>query len=105
MKKLIFLSACLLALAARPAAAQTPTPDIVVVREYDSGSSVNLTVTRGEGKTEKVEFASGGTDKKLTAAGEGYYKVLAALYREGFVLQSTFSSHTGLTTLVLSKNR
>jgi opacity protein-like surface antigen len=107
MKKLILLSACLLALAARPAAAQAqaPNPDVVVVQLYDSGASVQLVVTRGEGQSEKIEFQSGGTDKRLTAASQGYHKLLSGLYREGYALQSTFTSHGGLTTLVLAKNR
>ncbi|WP_162549932.1 hypothetical protein [Hymenobacter nivis] len=103
MKKLLFLSACLLALATRPAAAQTPSPDLVVVRMLDNGASVQLVVTRGEGKSEKIEFPSGRTNKRLVASGEGYYKVLSALYREGYVLQSTFSTQQGYTTLVLGK--
>ncbi len=103
MKKLFLLSACLLALAARPAAAQTPSPDLVVMRMLDNGASVHLVVTRGEGKSEKIEFPSGRTDKRLVAFSEGYYKVLSALYREGYVLQSTFSTQQGFTTLVLGR--
>ncbi len=103
MKKLLLLSACLLAFATRPAAAQAQAPDIAVVRLYDSGASVQLVVTRGEGKSEKIDFPSGGTDKRLIASGEGYYKVLSALYREGYVLQSTFTTQTGFTTLVLGR--
>ena len=102
MKKLLLLSACLLAFATRPAAAQTLTPDIVVVRIYDSGASVQLVITRGEGKSEKIEFPSGATDKRLVAASEGYYKVLSTLYREGYVLQNTFTIDRGLTTLRLN---
>ncbi|MFD1469622.1 hypothetical protein ACFQ48_15450 [Hymenobacter caeli] len=105
MKKLILLSVCLLALATRPAAAQTTTPDIVVVRIAGDGNSTQLVVTRGEGKSEKIEFPSGRTDKQLMAASEGYYKVLSALYREGYVLKSTFTTGTFYTTLVLDKIR
>ena len=87
------MSACLLALAARPAAAQTQTPDLVLVQMFDVGASVQLMITRGEGKSEKVEFRSGGSDKGLTASGEGYYKVFSKLYQEGYALQSTFTTH------------
>ena len=87
------MSACLLVLAARPAAAQTQTPDLVLVQTFDVGASVQLMIIRGEDKSEKVEFRSGGSDKGLTASGEGYYKVFSKLYQEGYALQSTFTTH------------
>ena len=43
MKKPILLSACLLALVARPAAAQTP--DIIVVRAYETRATVHFVIT------------------------------------------------------------
>ncbi|OGX83492.1 hypothetical protein [Hymenobacter coccineus] len=103
MKKLLLLSACLLALAARPAAAQTPSPEIVVVRIYEFPTKVHLVITRGEGKSEVMEFDSGASDKRLTASGEGYYKFINKLYQEGYALQSTFPGNQGFTTLLLVK--
>ncbi|AMJ66306.1 hypothetical protein [Hymenobacter sp. PAMC 26628] len=77
MKKLILLSACLLALAARPAAAQTQGPDIVVVRVYDGGGSGKFIITRGEGKSEQVEFKGGVSDKNQAASSEAYHKMFS----------------------------
>lgn len=105
MKKLVLLCACLLALAAPLRAAVAP-PEIVVVRIYE-GSHTVIIITRGEGKSEKVEIANGITDKKLIQASEGYYKVLEQLYQEGYAVQSTFSTlydtNRGCTTLLFAK--
>ncbi len=103
MKKLVLLCACLWALAA-PLRALAGPPDIVVVRILDNGVSINAVITRGEGKSEKIAFDSGGNDKRLTEASEGYYKLFNQLYQEGYTLQSTFSDH-GLTTLLFVKNQ
>ncbi|MGI4834838.1 MAG: hypothetical protein ACRYFK_15390 [Janthinobacterium lividum] len=103
MKKLLFLGALLLALACR-AQAQTAPADIVVVRIFDSGASINAIITRGEGKNEKVAFDSGGFDKRLQASSEGYYTLFQKLYQEGYTLQSTFGpGNNGLTTLLFIK--
>jgi len=106
MKKLLLLGACLWALAAAPARAQTEPADIVVVRIFDNGVSVNAIITRGEGKNEKVAFTSGGLDKRLQASGEGYYNLFQKLYQEGYMLQNTFGAgDSGLTTLLFAKNQ
>jgi len=105
MKKLFLLCACLLALAA-PLRAVAAPPDIVVVRIYE-GAHTTIIITRGEGKSEKVEIENGISDKKLIQANEGYYKVLEQLYREGYTVQSTFAtvydSNRGFTTLLFAK--
>lgn len=105
MKKGFFLCACLLALATRPAAAAVP-PEIVVVRIYE-GSHTVIIITRGEGKSEKIELENGTTDKRLTRGSEGYYKVFEQLYQEGYTVQSTFSTlydaNQGFTTLLFVK--
>ncbi|MGI4762700.1 MAG: hypothetical protein ACRYF0_18465 [Janthinobacterium lividum] len=101
MKKLLLLCACLLALASPLRAAAAP-PKIIVVRiiEYSQVSSV--VITRGEGKSEKVEFS-----RKATEVNEGYYKLFAKLYQQGYKLQSTFSAPMGTeggnTTLLFVK--
>jgi len=84
-------------------AAVAPPADIVVVRIFDSGTSVNAVIIRGEGKSEKVVFNSSITDKRLTESSEGYYKLFQRLYQEGYVLQSTFSNDTSLITLLFVK--
>jgi hypothetical protein len=104
MKNILLLCACLLALAAPQRAAGAPPPTIAVVRIYDNGVTINAVITRGEGKSEKVAFQSGGLDRKLVLAGEGYYQLFQRLYQEGYVLQSTFSNgNSELTTLLFVK--
>lgn len=107
MKKLFLLCACVLALLASPAKAAAGDPEMVIVRVYENFSTVSLSVSRGPGKTEYLKFANGGSEKKLVASGESYYKVLLKLYQEGYVLQSTFtaqaSAGSSFTTLVLVK--
>jgi hypothetical protein len=88
MKKLVFLCACLLTLVAPLRAAVVPPVDIVVMRNNE-GAHTTVIITRGEGKSEKVEIENGLSDKKLTQASEGYYKLFARLYEEGYTLQST----------------
>jgi hypothetical protein len=105
MKKLLLLCACLLALATLPSAVAAP-PDIVVVRIYE-GMHTTIIITRGEGKSEKIEVENGITDKKLLQANEGYYKVFERLYQEGYTVQSTFTTvydaNRGFTTLLFAK--
>ncbi len=105
MKKLVLFCACLLALAAPLRAAVAP-PQIAVVRIYE-GSRTTIIITRGEGKSEKVEIDNGVTDKKLTQGSEGYYKLFERLYGEGYTLQNsfitTFSTNISFTTLLFVK--
>ncbi len=105
MKKLLLLGAGLWALATRPSVAATP-PDIVVVRIYE-GTHTTIVITRGEGKSEKIEVDNGITDKRLIQANEGYYKVFERLYQEGFTVQSTFTTvydaNRGFTTILFTK--
>jgi hypothetical protein len=105
MKKLLLRCACLLALAT-PLRALAAPPEIVVVRIYE-GTHTTVIITRGEGKSEKVEIENGLSDKKLTQASEGYYKLFERLYGEGYTLQSTmsttFSATISFTTLLFVK--
>jgi hypothetical protein len=105
MKKRFLLCACLLALAAPLQAAVAP-PDIVVVRIYE-GAHTTIIITRGEGKSEKIEIENGIRDKRLIQANEGYYKLFERLYQEGYTVQSTFTtvydSSSGFTTLLFAK--
>ena len=80
MKNILLLCVCLWALATPLRAAVVgPPADIVVVRIYE-GNSITAFITRGTGKTEKVEFNSGTDDKDMTLASEGYYQLFQRLY-------------------------
>jgi hypothetical protein len=109
MKKIFLLSACLWVLAG-PTRAQAGPPDIVVVRVRDYKTSASIFITRGEGKTEKIEVDVKGSslDKGMTAVSEGYYKVVEKLYQEGYVLQNSTGisdqSGGGVLTYVFVKN-
>lgn len=73
---------------AQPLRAVAGPPDIVVVRIYE-GANVTAIITRGAGKSEKVEFPAGVSAKNLTRTSEGYYQLFEKLYQEGYTLQST----------------
>jgi hypothetical protein len=107
MKKLIFLGACLVALASQPVMAQAGGADVVVVRLKEYDTSVHLAITYGDGKTEFLKFDSGESDKRLMTSAENYHGILLKLYKAGYTLQSTFSatpSASGtFTTLVFVK--
>lgn len=101
MKKLLFLSACLWLLAAPLRALAAAPPDVVVVRIYE-GVNVTVIITRGEGKSEKIEFSSGLSDKNMMRASEGYYKIFEKLYQEGYTLQGTLPTANSPTTSFLT---
>ncbi|MDO7851384.1 hypothetical protein [Hymenobacter convexus] len=104
MKKLFFLGACLVALSGSPVMAQAAEPDIVVVRVYDNGGNVEASISRANGKSEMVKFNGGLSDKGITDSGQGYQKLIARLYQEGYRLRSTFSTgQAAFTTLVFVK--
>jgi hypothetical protein len=108
MKKLFAMSACLLALGLNPVRGYAADPEVVVVRAYEVGGTVQLVITGPNGRSETVEFPGGIGSKKLAAAGQGYHAVVTKLYQEGYGLTSTFSSTTGpgaslITTLIFTK--
>ena len=102
MKKILFLGACLVALASQPVKAQTSKPEIVVVQVYTTGIGVgHVAITRGQDQTEDVEFKV--TSAKQHIAAEAYQRVFAQLAREGYSLKSTFSPGDAPVTLVFEK--
>jgi hypothetical protein len=95
MKKLLFLGACLVALASSPVMAQTGGTDVVVVRITEEAVTVYVSVTQADGRSEQWKFVNGSTGKRLDESGQGYHKLLAGLYQQGYHLQSTFSGNVG----------
>jgi hypothetical protein len=105
MKKLLLLCVCLLAVCSSPMMAQTGEPQVIVVQVYYTGLGVgHLTVTRGEGQTEAIEFKQ--TNPKQTTQAETCQRVFNKLYQEGYSLKSTFSPGAGtISTLIFAKGQ
>jgi hypothetical protein len=102
MKKLLFLGACLVALASQPVMAQTGGPAVVVVQIYQSSPNKGrIVVERGVDKPEIVEFKFSPQDEQAAA----YQHIFAKLAQEGYVLKSTFSIQAGSTTLVFGRSQ
>jgi hypothetical protein len=105
MKKLLFLGACLMALASQPVMAQTGGAQVAVVRLLSSGSHLFVTTTYGVGKTESVD-----TDVPLSIAksqkpiAEAYQQVVMKLTQEGYTLKG-MSAGDGYTTLIFMKGQ
>jgi hypothetical protein len=84
MKKLLFLGACLVALASQPVMAQTSGPDVVIVRVEESYSGkLKLFVERAGQETEAIVFE----ETKKENMGKGYYPFLNKLYQQGYQMQ------------------
>lgn len=104
MKKLILLVACLVALTSQPILAQTGGMDVVVVRVYEYSSRLQITISRGEGKTETIQ-AKGGYQNQA-ASGEVLQKVLTGLYQQGYMLKGSVTTDAGgIGTFVFGKGQ
>ena len=102
MKKLVFLGACLVALASQPVMAQTGGTDVVVVKVYEYASEQRISVTHSDGKTEEVSSRAGRSS--LPEAGAALQKVFAALYQQGYTLKGSTSTYAGsIGTFILAK--
>lgn len=100
MKKLLFLGACLVALASQPVRAQSGAStevDVTVVRVTAGYPRTFVTITRPGGKEERVEFDNYERNEKRPQVGVGFQQLVTDLYRQGYQLQSTFDTTTGTT--------
>jgi hypothetical protein len=105
MKKLLFLGACLVALASQPAAAQTGGADVIVVRVYDNISG-KFVIAHAGGKTEELSFNPSYSSKGLAESGSQLQQAIASLYQQGYTLKSTFSGNSGVVaTLIFVKEK
>lgn len=105
MKRLLFLGACLVALASQPAMAQTVGSDVVVVRVYD-GTGGKIVIARTGGKTEEVPYNANYTSKALAESTSQFQRTIESLYQQGYALKSTFSGGGGsVATLVFVKEK
>jgi hypothetical protein len=117
MKKLLFLGACLVALASQPVMAQTGLPkalasslvaqtggaNVVIVRVYEYGGKCVIATSQGTDKTELTTVdtpINGYKSQKLTA--EAYHQVVAGLIQQGYSLKG-ISGGDIQTTLIFSK--
>ncbi|TVT39600.1 hypothetical protein FNT36_18330 [Hymenobacter setariae] len=101
MKKLLFLGACLVALASQPVMAQTggsTEVDVTVVRVTASYPRTLVTITRPGGKEESLDFDNYGRGEKRPLIGPGLQQVVADLYKQGYQLQSTFDTTLGTSS-------
>jgi hypothetical protein len=90
MKKLLFLGACLVALASQPVLAQASGTEVVIVQINTSSLSGYITITRGLEKAERVDFEW--HSKKYPEETVAYQQVVSKLYQEGYSIKSTFTS-------------
>lgn len=102
MKKLLFLGACLIALAFQTVLAQTGGPDVVVVRfAYEGGTKLHAFISRGAGKTEE-QLAKGNNAQE----NEFCQQIISKLYQEGYTLRSTFSAgNVPANSLLFTKDK
>jgi opacity protein-like surface antigen len=116
MKKLLFLGACLVALASQPVMAQTGAADIVVVKVIESYGRIEFFIARAGSKPEHREFGF----KQLKEKGEDRFfyngsaeytrSLLMELAQQGYNLTTTYTSggvasDPGPTTLVFTKRQ
>lgn len=108
MKKLLFLGACLVALASQSVMAQTGAADIVVVKASEAGGYLQFDIARPGSKPEHREFSL----KQMKEKGDGYHIggqaeytriLLVELAQQGYTLTTTYSSGSVPTTLVFTK--
>jgi opacity protein-like surface antigen len=111
MKKLLFIGACLVALASQPVMAQTGATDIVVVKVTEGYGTLEFYIARIGSKVEHREFSL----KQLKEKGEGSYtsgaaehtlSLLVELAQQGYTLATTYApSGNSPTTLVFTKRQ
>ncbi|MGI4867579.1 MAG: hypothetical protein ACRYFZ_26905 [Janthinobacterium lividum] len=112
MKKLLFLGACLVALASQPVRAQTGGMDVLVVRVEETNAHVSLTVERAGQEPEGIGFDYDRRPGKAGRASKGYLDALSKFYEQGYIVQAvipgvTYTAIGGVTysTLIFTKPR
>jgi hypothetical protein len=100
MKKLLFLGACLVALASQPARAQAGGADVVVVRVQETAG--RFVIARPGGKTEEVSFNWKLTNQGLAESSVQLQQAVTSLYQQGYTFGSGSSS---VSTLIFVKEK
>jgi hypothetical protein len=100
MKKLFLLVGCLLVLGSSPVfAVVAEDPSVVLVRAWETGLKPTITIVRGGSAPEVTKVKNGDF---LVA----YQQVIANLYAQGYVLQSSIGTSDGpigVSTLIFVK--
>jgi hypothetical protein len=105
MKKLLFLGACLVALALQPVTAQTGGTDVVTVQIY-SGTRSRIVIAYPGGKTEDLPFNTNTDSKGLVESTKQVQQIVTSLSQQGYELKSTFGGHAGYgATLIFVKGK
>ena len=114
MKKLVYLGACLVALASLPVKAQSSEVETIVVKVVEYSGLMRFAIARPGSKPEYREFSL----KQLKEKGEGDYlsgqaeytrSLLIELAQQGYTLTTTYTTNggpgSGPTTLVFTKRQ
>jgi hypothetical protein len=93
MKKLLFLGACLVALASQPVLAQTGEAGVVIMRVFEGPNQTRVVLAYEGNKTEVIKFETGFSDAA------NYQQVVSRLQKEGYSLKGlTSASSPGYAT-------
>jgi hypothetical protein len=104
MKKLLFLGACLVALASQPVRAQATEKEVIIVQVITVGRGDGyITITRGSGREENISFKP--YSKNVPQEAVAYQQVITKLYQEVFNLKSTFTTSSSSVTMVFVKGQ
>lgn len=105
MKKLIFLGACLLALASQPVLAQTGGLSVVTVRISQGAGRVYVAISNGTGKAEVSEVETPNyTNKNIGPIADIFQQTVVRLSQQGYTLKG-MSGGDVITTLVFVKDK
>ena len=110
MKKLLFLGACLVALASQPVMAQVGKQDVVMVRVREQLGETHLIIERMGQGPEEINIEWNDKAGKNMSAAKGYLGALDKLFQQGYQLQAvipgvavTMPSVNATSTLVFTK--
>jgi hypothetical protein len=97
MKNLFVVCACLVTLLSQPVACWAADPEVVVVQLTPLAlGKMRVSVVRPGAKAETQEFSSNPEERA-----EGQQRLFQQFYQQGFTIQSTYSTISGTTTVVL----
>jgi hypothetical protein len=103
MKKLVFLGACLAALASQPVKAQTGGQGVATVRISQAIGRVYIAISTGVGSAQISEIETPNyTAKNIGPIADIYQQTIAKLSQQGYTLKG-MSGGDNVTTLIFTK--